>query len=184
MMLLSRAAFMFVFKILVLISCMNKSDKAKVEKQNDERFSSSVDRKEAQFLVDAVDASYGLLEVAHLAEDKITDTSSKERIRKIIDHQTKVSIRLKTFAESNDVSIPFSGPEKTRSRVQNLHDKTGRDFESSWKGQMKKMNDNLKSDLEKFRDKASVPLQQLLDSTVVLIHENQRLIAELDSNNE
>lgn len=58
-MLLSRAGFAFLFKILLVLSCTNSSDKAKVEKQNSDKFGSREDRKEAQFLVDAVDKSYG-----------------------------------------------------------------------------------------------------------------------------
>lgn len=90
-------------------------------------------------------------------------------------------MRLKTFAEEHDVSIPLSGPEKTKQRVENLYDKTGDEFRQSWTQQMSRLNSDLQRELGKYREEASEPLQNLLDSTVELMSRNQALIAEFES---
>lgn len=180
-MLLSRAGLALIFKTLLLLSCTNSSDKAKVEKQNTDRFSSRTDRKEAQFLVDAVDKSYALLEVAQLGEEKIDDPVEKGKAKKIIEQQSRVAMRLKTFAEENDVSIPLSGPEKTRQRVENLYDKAGDEFRQSWTTQISRLNSDLQGELDQYRDQASEPLRNLLDSTLELMTRNQILIDEFES---
>ena len=178
---LSRAGFALVFKTLLFLSCTNASDKAKVEKQNTEKFASRDDREEAQFLVDAVDKSYALLELAQLGEEKIDDPVEKGKAKLIIEQQSRVAIRLKTFAEEYDVSIPLSGPEKTKQRVENLHDKTGNDFRQSWARQMSRLNSDLESELKVFRDDASEPLRRMLDSTTELMSRNQKLISDFET---
>lgn len=180
-MLLSRAGLALMFKTLLLLSCTNSSDKAKVEKQNSDKFSSRTDRKEAQFLVDAVDKSYALLEVAQLGEEKIEDPVEKGKAKRIIEQQSRVAMRLKTFAEENDVSIPLSGPEKTKQRVENLYDKAGDEFRQSWATQISRLNSDLHGELDQYRDQASEPLRILLDSTLDLMTRNQVLIDEFES---
>lgn len=179
-MILSRAWIVFVFKLLLFVSCETNSDKAQVEKLNKERFAEKSDRKEAQFLVDALDQSYALLELAHLGEQKISQEDGRVRLEEIIEGQSVVAMRLKTFAEKHDVSIPFSGPEKTKKRIQNLEDKTGKEFKVAWTSQLEELNNELKNKLEEFRDNAGDPLKALLDTTVLLMLKNQRLIHEFN----
>ena len=181
-MILSRAGLAFMFKTLLLLSCTNSSDKAKVEQQNADKFSARDDRKEAQFLVNAIDKSYALLEVAQMGEEKIADPVEKGKVKKIVEQQSRVAMRLKTFAEEHDVSIPLSGPEKTRSRVENLYDKTGDDFRESWTRQISRLNSDLQNELDSYRDEASDPLKNMLDSTTELMSRNQELITDFESN--
>lgn len=178
---LLRAGLALVFKALLFLSCTNTSDKANVEKQNKDKFSSRDDRKEAQFLVDAVDKSYALLEVAQLGEEKIEDPVDKGKAKIIVEQQSRVAMRLKTFAEEYDVSIPLSGPENTKRRVENLYDKNGDEFKESWVRQMSKLNSDLRNDLEKYHENASEPLKIMLDSTTELMSKSQQLITELES---
>jgi hypothetical protein len=90
-------------------------------------------------------------------------------------------MRLKTFAEEHDVSIPLSGPEKTKPRVDNLYDKTGEDFRESWARQISRLNSDLKNEINSYRDKASDPLKTMLDSTTELMSRNQELITDFEA---
>lgn len=109
------------------------------------------------------------------------DPVEKGKAKKIIEYQSRVAIRLKAFAEANDVSIPFSGPEKTRRRVENLYDKSGDEFRQSWTKQISRLNSDLHNELGDYRDKASESLRILLDSTIELMSRNQKLIADFES---
>jgi putative membrane protein len=167
-----------VFKLLLFVGCTGKTDKENVEKLNRDRFSERRDQKDAQFIVNAVDKSYALQEMALLGEEKIQDPLERVRLRQFIEAHSSVSARLRTFAEANDVSIPFAGPEKTKQRVENLHTKDGDEFHSDWKRQIRRLHSEFEQDLSRYRDRAGESLQIFLDSTLVTVRSNVELLKE------
>ena len=179
-MVMIRAWSVFIFKLLILISCYKSTDKKNVDKVNDERFGDKQESKEARFLVDIIDRSYGILELAQLGEEKIEDPLMKAKAKQIVQNQTSVGLRFKTFAERNDVTIPLSGPEKTRGKVKDLYEKSGDDFKRSWLRQLDNMHRDFSQKVTDFRDDADVPLQVVLDSTLVMIRQNEEAILALD----
>lgn len=183
-MIMIRAWTVFLFKLLILISCYNSTDKKNVDKVNDERFENKQDSKEARFLVDIIDRSYGILELAQLGEEKMDDPLMKVQAKQIVQNQTSVGLRFKTFAEQNDVTIPLSGPEKTKSKVKNLYDKSGDEFMQSWTRQLDDMHKDFSNQIVDFRDDASGPLQVVLDSTLIILKQNEEAILALDKTRE
>jgi len=181
---MNKAWTVFIFKLLILVSCFNSTDKKNVEKVNDERFENKEESRQAQFLVDIIDRSYGILEVAQLGEEKIDDPLLKQRAKDIIENQTSIGLRFKTFAEQNDVSIPLSGPEKTKGRVKDLYDKTGTDFSESWMRQLKNMHHEFADKVEDFREGTEGDVKASLDSTIMMIKENEEAILAFDESEE
>ena len=183
-MLMNKAWTVFVFKLLILISCYNSTDKQNVEKLNEERFEDKEDSKEARFLVDIIDTSYGILEIAQLGEERMEDPLMKAKAKQIVQNQTSIGLRFKTFAEQNDVTTPLSGPETTKGRVKDLYEKSGDDFNHSWVKQLNRMHRDFSEKVADFRNDAKGPLQGVLDSTLVMIRQNEEVILALEEKKE
>ena len=177
--LLNRAYLIFAFEVLILMSCNNDSEKDKVKQQNKERFSDRKIQKDAQFLVNAIDASYAILEIAELGEKKLQTPLFREKAKEIRDAQTAVVVKLKTFAEQNDIAIPLSGPEKTRNRVGDLNEMEGNEFEKEWSNQMKIHHQRLTNDLTQYRSHSRGALKDILDSMLIVMKENKERILTL-----
>jgi predicted outer membrane protein len=182
--LLNRAYLIFAFKVLILMSCNNDSEKDKVKQQNKERFSDRKVQQDAQFLVNAIDASYAILEIAELGEQKLQTPLFRNKAKEIRDAQTAVAVKLKTFAEQNDMAIPLAGPEKTKNRVGDLNEMDGKEFEKEWSNQMKIHHQRLINDLTQYRGHSSGALKNILDSTLVVMKENKERILALSKSSE
>lgn len=175
-----RRFFIAACFIFLITSCYTNSDKSHVEQQNNEKFDSRNERKDAQFIVDAVDASYEILEVAQLGEEKLEDAAGKGIARRIVEGQTSVSVKLKTFAEANGISVPFSGPERTKRSVENLRMLSGEEFQRQWYDEMTNLHQRLETDIEKYRANTDSVMRSALDSTLVMLRENEALFREAD----
>jgi predicted outer membrane protein len=184
MALLNSAYLIFAFKVIVLMSCSNDSEKDKVRQQNKERFSDRKVQQDAQFLVNAIDASYAILEIAELGEEKLQTPLFKTKAKEIRDAQTGVAVRLKTFAEQNNMAIPLSGPEKTKNRVGDLNQMEGKEFEMEWSNQMKIHHQRLIKDLTQYRVHSTGTLKNILDSTLIVMKENKERILTLSKSSE
>jgi hypothetical protein len=158
-------------------ACKHESDKSNVEQQNDARFDDRVEERNAQFVVDILDASYGVMEVAQLAEDRSNDVVAKGEAKKIVETQTSMIVKLKAYAESNDISIPFSGPARTKGRVKNLYDKQGKDFEVSWREEIDFASTQLAERIEKYRSKSDVELDSILDASLIILRNHTELLS-------
>lgn len=163
--------------LIVCGSCTNDTDKKNVEKQNHERFDTRADERDAQFIVDVLDASYGLMEVAQLAEDRSSDLVAKGEAKKIIEEQTSMIVKLKTYAESRDISIPFSGPARTKARVKKLYDKQGEDFENSWKEEIDFASTQLVERIRKHKEKSDAALDSVLDASLIILRKHTELVS-------
>ncbi len=159
-------------------ACSTESDKANAEDLNNERFDDRGREREAQFVVDVLDASYGILEVAQVTEDKSEDILSKGKAKSIVESQTSAIVRLKAYAESHDISIPFSGPASTRNSVKKLYDRAGSDFEEAWRTEINRSSTSLIERIEKFEKNADATLQAVLINLRETLEENQKLIAD------
>lgn len=177
--LLIRAYVVFAFKLLFLMSCYNSSEKDNVKQQNEERFSDRKVQKDAQFLVNAIDASYAILEIAELGQEKLQNPLLRKKAKEILDAQTAVAVKLKTFAEKNDMAIPLSGPEETKKRVGSLYEMEGKEFEREWSNQMKIHHQRLINDVTRYKGYTSAALKNILDSTLLVLNENKERILEI-----
>jgi predicted outer membrane protein len=182
--LLNRAYLIFGFELLILVSCSNDSEKDKVKQQNKERFSDRKVQQDAQFLVNAIDASYAILEIAELGKEKLQRPLFKNKAKEILDAQTAVAVKLKTFAEQNDMAIPLSGPEKTKNRVGDLNHIEGKEFEREWSNQMKIHHQRLINDMTRYRGHSSGVLKTILDSAIIVMKENKGRILALSKSLE
>lgn len=171
----------FYFVLLLLsgiIGCAKDSDKRNVEEQNKDKFDDRRREREAQFVVDVVDASYAILEVAQIAEQKSAILSEQGMAKRIIESQTSMVVRMKAYAEANDISIPFSGPARTRNSVKRLYDKTGNDFNQAWKAEIESASESLIEKIEKQVSKADTTLKPLLLDAIETLEGQRKILTE------
>jgi len=166
---------LFINFIFLALSC-SESDKSNVEDINEDKFANKTEEKNAQFIVDALDYSYGILEAAQLGEEKTNDILLQGQAKKIIEGQTSVIIKLKTFAERKGITIPFSGPEKTQNRIKKLYNKEGAEFDEAWQKEMGHLNSDISQNSEKFMNNADTALKPIIASSLKTFHQHQELI--------
>jgi putative membrane protein len=171
---------LYICLSLGLGSCSSGSDKKNVEGLNEERFENRKDEREAQFVVDVLDGAYGIMEVAQLGEEKAADAISKARAKKIIEEQTSMIVRLKAYAEENDISIPFSGPARTRNGVKRLYDKEGDDFANEWVEELRTASKVLEDKVRDYLPKSDSTLMPVLKHSIQVLEQNQ-LVVVLDN---
>lgn len=177
-MFLNRAAV----ALLVLCSCCSPdSEKSKVVQQNKDNLADSVNH-DAALVVDILDTSYGLLNVAHMGKERLPDTLHRKKVEEFIQRQTSAMIRLKTFAESKGIAIPFAGPEKRNKAVKKLEDESNSRFDEQWLKEVKRLHSKLGKDIESYRkDAKDSSLVQVLDSALMILKDNNTILSDIET---
>jgi len=173
--------------LLCCITCDRKNDSAKqsAEEVNRKVFSDKESRVDAQFIVDAVDQCYALLETAELGRTKGVSAQVKDQSVKIIEGQQFLLQEFQNYAAAASVSTPLDGPEKTSGDVRRLHKIKTEKFDEAWQKQMLDQTRKLIHDLEHHElfntsRKTALPvdesLEPLLEGTLVTLRAHEELL--------
>ena len=168
----------YVGLILVTSACSPGSDKSAVERINRDRFDNQHDEREAQFVVDLLDGAYAIMEVAQMGEKKAADTILRSNAKVIIEEQTAMIVRLKAYAEDHDISIPFSGPARTRNGVKRLYKKESQEFDEEWVEELSSSSRTLEEKISMHLPKADTTLKPVLQYSIRVLKNNQLLILD------
>lgn len=164
----------------VLIGCRPDSERARVEEVNDDRFRHH-NEKDAHFIVNVLDASYGLMDLARIGERRISNAAEKDKVRKVIQSQSSAIMRLKTFAERRGIAVPFHGPDSAKSNRLKVRRKKGENFNEAWVREMKERQHTLKRDIEGYQRKSmDTGLRLMLDSTLMMVKNNNQIISNIE----
>jgi predicted outer membrane protein len=125
--------------LLCCITCERKVDSAKesaeiVNKKvfNDDKES----RVDAQFIVDALDQCYGILEIARLGRTRGVSAQVKDQANQIVEGQEFLIQELQNYSTAASVSVPLNGPEKTNDAVKKLYKIESDKFDEAWTKQV------------------------------------------------
>jgi hypothetical protein len=174
---MNRSAFIL---ILLCIACTPDQGKSNATEQNNDKFSNH-DQKEAQFVVDLVDTSYGLLNVAQLGEDKVQDSVQKHQLQDFIQTHTSALMKLKAFAESKGIAIPYDGPGKGGKTLRKIEGADNERFEKTWMKELKRLQHKIYTDLEGYRNNSNDSMiNPVLDSTLIMVRENNGILETLE----
>jgi putative membrane protein len=141
------------------VACNNKPDDSKevAEEHNDAKFDqnktegSTVNEKDAQFLVDAAAINLEEIQLGQLAQQKATMQDVKDMGKMMEEQHTKSLNELKDLAAKKMITIPTSPTEDGQDHYNKLNDKTGHDFDKEY---CDKMVNGHKDAIDKF-EKAS-----------------------------
>ncbi len=171
--------WMLITILCVLNSCGDDSGKRNIQGLNKEKFSSKEKRSEAKFLVDVIDKSHALLRLGSLGEKHLSDTSDRNLAHDFVQRHTKVTLRLKTYAESRDITTPLSGEFDSARNIERFTRMEPDKFNKEWSDQVEKLNARLMKDIRDYREEASDSLRILLDNTTYLMSRNDSLLNTL-----
>jgi putative membrane protein len=162
-----------VFALLLSLGCSSKSETSKevAEEQNDEKFETKQGEQDSKFLVEAVDNSYTILNLAKLGKEK----GNKETISKaeeVIEGQTKVLNKLKEYAAAEVVSVPASGPEVIKDTQKDLYDEQEK-FNEKWCKEIVNENEKMLRDFEAYADKSEGNLKVVIAEALPTLRAHQ-----------
>jgi predicted outer membrane protein len=166
------------FIVLYCISCGSKdgSDKGNAEAQNKGKFKGREEMKDAQFVVDAIDHSYAMLELAALGEERGKSAAVKQHAQTIQDTQTSIVNELKVYAANNDISVPLAGPENTHTEAEDLNDENVDEFDKKWLDKVMRYNKKMIADFEQHTDKADGSLGKVVTASLSTLRSRQDLL--------
>jgi predicted outer membrane protein len=152
-------------------STRNESSKDAAESENSEKFSTKNGEQDAQFLVNAVDNSFTIINLAKLAEER----GSKEtamRATEIIAEQRKIMSTLEDYASKEVISIPESGPEKTSNVQKDLYDER-KEFDKKWCEEITAQNKIMLNAFEEYSEKTEGDLKNIITGVLPTLRSEQ-----------
>jgi predicted outer membrane protein len=152
-------------------STRNESSKDAAEDKNSEKFSTKNGELDPQFLVNPVDNSFTIINLAKLAEEK----GSKEtatRAAQIVSEQRKIMSALEDYATKEVISIPASGPEKINSVQKNLYDEN-KNFDKKWCEEITAQNKIMLNAFEEYSEKTEGDLQNIITEVLPTLRSEQ-----------
>jgi len=175
---------LLVVALLACMRCTPQKDKDKetkeiAEDKNDQKFETKESEHDAQFVVNAIDDAYTMLALAEVCQQRGGKQAAKEA-GKIIDAQTKVLNKLKTYAAAEVISIP-EGPADVKEKHRELYDEE-KQFDEKWCHEVINRNEKMIKDFEEYASKTSGNLKIVIDEALPTLRaEQDKLMAYQDS---
>jgi putative membrane protein len=174
-----------ILLVIALLACLrctpqkDKDSKEVAEEHNDGKFESEESEQDAQFVVNAVADSYTILGLAEMGRQRGGDKIAPEA-GKVIDQQTKVLNKLKTYAAAQVISIP-EGPEDMKKNHEELY-KEEKKFNEKWCREVINRNEKMIKDFETYAGKTTGNLKIVIDEALPTLRMQQdKLMAYQES---
>jgi len=152
--------FLLVIIIPVMISCnsqpnrqgANRNETTDTETGNGMGTRSYDDQgKDNDFIKEALNGSLIEIEMGRYAQQNALNPRVKQYGAMMVRDHTKASEELKKLAARKNVSLSDAMEDRNRSKISELEDKTGNDFDEAY---IKEMVDDHEKDVDKFRKTA------------------------------
>lgn len=143
------AAFMFA-------ACGQQKDKQEdskeiAEDQNKEKFNNTDIEDDTEWVVAAADLSMAEVEISKLALERATTPAVKEFAQTMVTEHGKANDELKNLASQKNISLPATLSDKNQKKLNDLREKSGKDFEDAYTECMVKDH---KEAVDKFKKQA------------------------------
>ncbi len=126
------------------------------EEQNEAKFEDTEIENDAEWAVAVADMSMLEVEASKLALERATTPAVKQFARNMVDAHGKANQELKGLASQKNISLPATLSDKSQKKLNDLREKSGRDFEDAYTDCMvkdhKKAVDKFKKEAEKGED--------------------------------
>ena len=168
--------FVQIMLVIALLACLqctpqkDKDSKEIAEEKNDGKFETKESEQDAQFVVNAIDDCYIILGLAEMGQQRGGEQVAKEA-GKVIDMQTKVLNKLKTYAAAEVISVP-EGPENMKEKHQELFDEEKK-FDEKWCREVIHRNEKMIKDFESYASKTSGNLKIVIDEALPTLRAEQ-----------
>lgn len=110
---------------------------------------SSLEKKDADFAVEAANGSMMEVEMGKIAESRAMNSRVKNFATMMVTDHSKAGDDLRKLATSKNITLPGSVGDDAKKHMEDLNKKTGNDFDEAY---MKFMLDDHKEDIKKFEE--------------------------------
>jgi len=146
--------------LLVALSCLacekNKKESSEIAKQqNDEQFNTWEQKKEADFIVDAVAEHYASIRFAQLAMNKTSNPDIREVAATIELDQSQKLKKFTGYANKKGISVPNEENESAKDKLNELANQQRTEFEEKWCKDLAKRNERDIQTFESMWEKTS-----------------------------
>jgi len=154
--------------LLICSRCSSgESAKEAAEDKNAAKFETPNGEQDAQFLVDAVDDSYTIIQLAEFGAEQGNRTTVGHA-RLILKEQKKILDDLKAYAATQVISVPATGPENLRDIQEQLREEKS-EFDMKWCREMINENEKLIIVFEGYGEKADGNLRIVIDESLKIL---------------
>jgi putative membrane protein len=174
-----------ILLVIALLGCLqctpqkDKDSKEVAEEKNDGKFETKESEQDAQFVVNAIDDSHTILGLAKMGQQRGGERVAREA-GKVIDAQTKILNKLKTYAAAEVITIP-EGPENMEEKHKELFDEEKK-FDEKWCREVINRNEKMIKDFEEYASKTSGNLRIVIDEALPTLRtEQDKLVAYQES---
>ena len=132
-----------LFALVALLACdPGKNESTQIaKKHNHDTFDTWEQRKDADFVVDAVAEHYASIRLAQLAMNKSSNPDIREVAAVIELNQAKELKKFTGFANKKGISIPLEESESARDKLNELANQERRSFDEKWCNDLAKRNE-------------------------------------------
>jgi putative membrane protein len=151
---------MRVVIILVLLSCLGCSSKKKESTEiakatNHQAFNSSQQKRDADFIVDAVAENFAAIRFAQLAMNKSSNPDIRQVAATIELDQARELKKFTGFANMKGISIPLEENKSARDKLNDLANQERHAFDEKWCRDLAKRNERDIQTFESMWEKTS-----------------------------
>lgn len=126
-----------------------KESKEIAEEKNKEKFENAADEKDAQFVLETVNALHTLIALADVAMEKNSKSAAATAKKVKPELQTLLS-EVESYATAHVISIPEEATENATKKVRRLLDEKPSEFDSRWSEEIRDRNKDLISEMETY----------------------------------
>lgn len=131
----------------------NKPEDAKeiAEEQNEAKFDNTEIENDTEWAVAVADLGMLEVEASKLALERATTPAVKQFAQQMVDDHTRANEELKGLASQKNISLPVRLSDKSQKKLNDLREKSGKDFEDAYTDCMVKDH---KEAVDKFKKQA------------------------------
>ena len=174
-------AFVGIALITFLIGCgtENKRDtNAIAEEQNEQKFDTRAEEKEANFVAEAIEEKYGDIKLAELASTKSANKRIQDIAQELVNNQSESLVALQDLANRKGITAPVEEGEEAKKRVNELSQHQDPDFDKKWCDEIVANYKKTIREFELMRDKSKDP-----ELKEIITNDLKELRSQLDTLN-
>lgn len=175
---------------LVLASCnearrdndsnLNEDRAEAAAEANTDKFAGKKQR-DANFVEDVIETNYSEVKLAELASQKSRTPRVKQLAEMIKQDHTSSLNEIKTLAQAKAISVPVEESAGAREKIEDLAEKTDKEFDKAWCKEMKDVHDEAISKFEKrLEDTEDEELKAFINKTLPVLRKHHEQLEAFD----
>lgn len=145
-----------LFAGLIALGCdsQTKSSSSTVaDKENEKKFDTHKEKKEADFVADAIQDRYAEIKFAELVSTKSSNKDIQDFAQELVNDQSKILAELQRLANERGVTVPVDEGDATKEKINKLFKQDDPDFDKKWCSELSKAHKKSIRECERMFDK-------------------------------